>query len=1223
MNNKLLFKPYVLISSGFALAIMFFLGTTLFNPIETSLFWGVSAFGTINVTFYLIIIVAYLLYLILPTLTSRIKQISDVLLYLSILSALITAVYVAPNNQESWFLSFNFFLRNYGYMIGVVLGLSTASIIGSFQILSKIKKATPTPKQGIIYTSVTIVAFSLFTIMLFGTWRFGSIYSILTAMLITSAIIALGAIFLRSGSLAKDILTDEVVMTSPDNKRCSLVNLNKKNMPQFIISVVFFVLFAGAGIYGIVDKSEILFFPGAPIPGTARGFQIVVILIATLFVIAQITLATFELTKARKAENNGKRGILYAVFRNPVVRVFKSFFEIIGLTVGIYYFCIVMYLPEMFINEAAFMLIGVLIYLIPVLLISKFSKKDYSKLVELCSYAFGVVLFVICMFLLLNDNVNNGVQYIGYVTPTDSFPFKFIHSAGHYALMGIALGIILAYTIRTKFFASTKFNPSNYRAVGLAFGMFLLGLLTVGFGHAIVLLKGAGEWPPTWNMKVSDIPFGTFFTTVFAIMFGLSCATEIIARLTSLRGSSNSTDALSDVKIENRQHEKAISANLKALIAKLKPEKLSYKAIPVAILIASIVFINCVLIIVPLNKTAGRDLVAQGDGYYIWVTDSYEKVMPTAYVPVSGFNKVAAASIDVARNEYASIQLVWKTTSSIKNLNATVSKPRMIADNSDALIDEIELRYARNLYDSTYPEILEPINGQNLESGYNYPLWLSFFTDTDQIPGAYQSTIKFTFEEKGVSKEALVYVNIQVASFALPESSHYFYNLPWTETEYTSAFYSQHRQFLNGATMVDPLINTSWYDTEQKKWDYSKPLSEEVQDRVFKYWDRTVVTGEDLWNAWADIAIESLKTGRTVIRIDYQTFIADDETGIGNPDNWDGEKWTGTVWDASERQAIYDYYYYLNAFLLSKKIPGGTLADKVIVKWKDEWDQPQFFKKSPSGRLLDRAELYKLYELEVSQMYNARAAAVADAGAESGMRMLANVNPIAVNMDILFDYFDIYCPLSYAISDELVNYCHENGKTVWLYTCVQPFLPYANQFAYNQLYETHITQWQVYATRTEGYWLWNSEYRYNSNFFYGFNGYLDGVFVFYEDGKKPEVLEANTFMTGIRFETATESIEEAEMFIMLENILLDLKNNNPDALAFAKEQLSLLNAKIKECTKSMSEWTHDIKKMREVVKWTRATLETIYTTYYASTPEKFDAVVNGSWNTFINPFEDA
>ncbi|MDR3293185.1 MAG: sulfur globule family protein [Clostridiales bacterium] len=1337
MKNKL-YLSYALSSAAFALAVLLLSGVVLFNPIETSLFWGRTALGTINVTMYLTVIAAYAFYMLRPRLTPQIKEWTDILLFVSLFSALITATLTTGYNQESWFLAFSWFVKNYGYMFGFVIGLSMASIMGGFQIFTASydrayvqEKGTNAKFRGLF---AFVVKFAAIAISLFAVWRYCSHVVLLFALFGYALLFAATALFFKltaKKSPLNPYAEARFASYSPKSKeeisRLYGEQYNGKKLKNAYIRmfsragyapskrdlrtvrnlISFFVLFIAIGIYGIIDNSEILFFPGAPIPGTVRGFQIAAIVAAILFILTLTRLIYAELLDVKKnilIEKNRKS----AFGGGSLVYIVKSIFEVFALAMAVYYFCIVIYLPNMFIKELAFIAVGAVIYFVAVRLAKKSKKGDRSDVAAKGVYFFAVLLFLGCAALLLWDNLTNGYQYTGYVTAVDNFPFKFILSYWHAAAIGIVVGIVLSDKLHYSFGRTECFSPRNGRAAGISVAVFLIGLLTVGFGHALTLLNGAGGWPPTWEFKLFDIPFGRFFTVAFAAMFPIAFIVDILTNIYLLKKPKNAE--LADAPIEAAQNGGAVDTvqyggiarndvapygatygaqygsqyglrqgssygsapygaqygspyggapnrapygspyggaqyggspygGAQQVAAKCRAEqyaaqccteevvavKKSHALRTFGILLSCILLVASVPLAALLTRSGfSRDILAESDGYFIWAADSYEKVMPKAYVSKVGSKRVDAVTIDVARNEYGSLQLVWNTATEISELNASVY---IKEKDGGAIISDASLRLAVTLYEETYPEILAPIDGQSLKKGENTSIWFSFFTDYDQKPGDYRAEIKFTFRAGADTalKEETVNVDISVAPYALPKTAHYFYNLPWDETQVTTDFYAKYKQYNDGSELIDSLHNrTAWYDDVKGEWDFDRPLTEAVIKKTLRDWGATVATGTDLWELWADIQTKALQGGRPDLLMPYISLL-----NIGSAENWTGETWSGGKWDAEDSKIIYDYYYFVNEFLISRDIGGGqTLADRAIIKWKDEWDQPQFYGKSSTGRVLDRDELYGIYALELAEMNRARANAVSDARTNAvknadttnGIRYLANVNPIADGMEPMFDYFDIYCPLSYAISKELTEYCRANGKAVWLYTCVQPFLPYANQFAYNQLYETHITQWQVYLTRTEGYWLWRSDYNGNSNYFYGFNGFFDGVFIYYENGEKPESLTAGSFMTGIRFETATESIEEVEYFIMLENILLDLKKSGKLSAKDADAYLAEMNKRVSSCSSSMSEWTASTKKMKQTMDWTRATLGELYSKYYSARPDDFTAVTEGKWNAGVNPF---
>jgi hypothetical protein len=1236
---------YVLGSAAFALSLVLLVGILLLNPIETALFWGRSALGTINITMYLTVIAAYLAYLLRPRLTKQIKEFTDILLFASIFSALITAIFTSGSNQESWFLALNWFIVNHGYMFGLIIGLSIASIMGTFQIFTASYGRAYLKEKGgkpnVFALAAFIAFFAVFAIGFLFVWRYGSHIALLSLIFVCALVFAVFAFVFwlsRSPSFLNSHAAERFASFAPKTegevselyakqyggKRLSAASSrifgragyapSKKDLRALRAAVFFLILFAAVGVYGLIDKTEILFFPGAPVPGTVRRFQIAAIAAALIFLVALMLGSKSELGGVRKNILTEK-GVKSVFNGYPFLHCIKSVFEIFALAMSVYYFCIVIYLPDMLMKELAFAILGAAVYFIVVRRAKKSGKGDRSDIAAKGVYLFAFLIFVVCVALLLDDNLKNGVANDErLVLPQDNFPFKFIHSIWHTAMMGIVIGVLLADKIYYGFARAESFSTRSGRAAGISFAVFVIGLITVGFGHAIVLLNGAGDWPPTYGFKVFDIPFGKFFTVAFGLMFVAAVVIELLSGIAILKTPRSAVGVAAASNAPPLKPLLSASAKPKA-VAKRRPAARAAAALIAAALIVSSVPLASFFVTSELS----REIVAEGDGYYIWTTDSYEKVMPQAYISKKGSKRVDAASISVAKNEYGSLQFIWRTETDVENLNATVT---ISEKGGSAVISDAALRLAENLYVDTYPEILAPIDGQTIKKGENTSVWFSFFTDYYQQAGDYLAELDFSFVTDGKPGNQKVYVNIEVAPYALPKNSHYFFVLPWDETDFTNGFYAKYRQFQNGGKLIDGLANRSlWYDGVSGSWDYTRPLSQSVIDSTYKNWGIVVATGMDLWNAWADIAVAELNAGRPAIMLDYLTVIASVD-GIRNPANWTGETWNGSAWEAEGEQTIYSYYYFLNEFLLSKQVNAQeTLADRTLLKWKDEWDQPQFFPSSPTGRTLGRKETYEIYKLELSVMNRARDAAVTAAGASGGLSYLANVNPVAENMEILFDYFDIYCPLSYTITDELVSYCHERGKTVWLYTCVQPFLPYANQFGYNQLMDTHITQWQLYQTRTEGYWLWKSDLDENTNFFYGFNGYLDGIFIYYENGEKPDTITAGSFMTGIRFETATESIEEVEYFIMLENILVDLKKNGNLSAKDADALIKELQKRVSSCVKSVSDWTKNQKKMRQTIEWTRTTIGSLYSQHYASRPGYFSDVVEGKWNTAVNPLD--
>ncbi|MDR3345511.1 MAG: hypothetical protein LBT21_08010 [Oscillospiraceae bacterium] len=1179
------------VTGGFAPALLLLGAVGLFNPIETSLFWGQSALGTINVTFYLTCLLGYCAYLLLPRRTLRVKIAADILLAAALGALCVTAVLTMGARQEAWFLSFNWLLVNRGWVFGAALGLAVTSLMGTLSLASVWRGKTggaanaqlgDEKSRGIRAGGAAwlIIGFAGFSALLFTVLRYCSVYTLTGALAGAAILLAIFSVLWLPKAL-------------PSAARAELSarpkKLAKKDKLRLAVAAVFILLFAGAGIYGLIDKSEIIFLPGAPLPGTVRAFQMAAVGLGILCMIVFALLGKSELRELRlaAAEEKGYSGKKAKHRAAPLFRTIQSIGLLFGFGTVFYYFPIVMRLPDFLPKAALFIAVGAGLYYALAQLGSRLTR-DFSDLFAKISKLAGLGLFALLLCLIMRDNLQNGVQYTGYVTGDPYFPFEFIHSWGHAALAGLSLGLFLADELYYRALRTKPVGASAARYAGVGLWIFALGIICASIPHAVTLLEGSGEWPPTYGFKVGDIPFGHFFPWVFGGLLAFGVLAELASSLWLLKPSPAA--AAEEIAVPKA-----------APTVRKKPIH-SLRIAAAVLLIAEL----GVLALTPLLFGDYDESVRYniGNGADIFTADSYERVSPTAKISaksVSSDSTVNKPLIDTAirlgGNEYGSAQLIWKTGEAVENLRGTIAFESGGNAASAEGFNTAELRLAKNIYDGAYPEILEPLDGQTLPANQNSTIWFSFFTDYGAAAGEYYATLSFTFTQGDEEKTASAQLQINVDPYSLPKNSHYLYNLPYDENDYTTSYYAKRRQFMDGGRLTDYLTNReAWYDEKNGVWDYSRPLAPEKIADLKRDWNIDALTGDELWDAFMDVAqhlIEDL--GQPMVRGDYLTVIARKGDGISNPANWDGETWTGTAWCETESQIAYKFYYTLNQKLLTRKLAEGTLAERVVIKWKDEFEQSQFFPSSPGGRTLQREEMYKIYALELSEMNRARADAVKAAGlsGDMGVRYLANCDPTAENFDILFDYFDIYCPLSYRITQELVDVCKAAGKRIWQYTCCQPFLPYANQFSYNQTSEAHITQWMNYKYGLEGYWLWRSDYQNPAVFYYGFTGYLDGVFVYYPDGEKPEQLTEGSFYTGIRFEAATEAIEETELFLLLENSLNALRDAGKITADDADKNLAELRCLVDSAVDSPYLWETDSAQLKDTVGRVRSMLSAL------------------------------
>jgi hypothetical protein len=1123
-------------SAGLSFALLLIGAVGLFNPIETSLFWGQSALGTVNITFYLTVLLGYAAFLVFPRKTLKLKQAADLLLALSLIVLLSIAYATMGTRQEAWFLAFNWLLVHHGWSFGLTLGLAIVSLMGTLSIAGV--GARHARARGAEIPAI-LSYFALFSSVFFALWRYSDVFTLVAALAGAAVLLAF------FGALVRPSVTVTAHYESLSRR------IEKPALLRLIPVGIFVLLFAGIGVFGLVNKTEIIFYPGAPLPATVRPFQIAAIAAAFACLILFAYLSKAD-TKALRSEIAIEKGYCCKK-KNFLSGDFFHVLQAIGLLFGFatvfYYFPIVLRLPDFLPKIALFVLLGGFVYTLAVHIARR--QRDRAAWV-LKLLALG--LFAAVLTLLVRDSQQNGVQYDGYVTGAPYFPFVFIHGWGHAALAGLSLGLFLADALYTRVFRVQAHDASPARFAGVGLWIFALGITLVGIPHALTLLNGQGEWPPTWSFDVpigEGIPFGEFFPWAFGGLLALGVLGNLLGSLWLWKPSREELDT-APVNVTSEAQAPT----------KRRGWRLALSVLLIVCLCLGSLFLGGFMWL--YGNSFERHNVATA-GAQIVQASAYERVSPTARIQVQEASAEGAdnyhAQVRVGGNEYGSVQLVWKTGESpVENLRGTVQF-RSTKDPEGKLFNTVELRLAQNLYDDAYPEILVPLDGQTLPVQRNSTLWLSFFTDEKIGRSDYIAILDFTYTVDGEAKTEQVLVDVQVDPYTLPKDTRVLYNLPYEENSYTTAYYAKRRQYMDGGRLTDNLTSRArWYDETQKKWDFSRAVDPDFAAEIKANWDIDVKTGNDVWEAFAKVATHLIvDLGQPMVRADYLTVLVRGDSGIGNPENWTDGQWTGKAWDAYERQIVYDFYKIFNEKLLAHALPDGNpLASRIVIKWKDEFEQPQFFPSNPDGRTLEREELYKIYALELSAMNAARSEAVlaqykvmppvgsmsyyrlTKKMATQGIRYLANCDPTGENFDILFDYFDIYCPLSYRITDALVEKCRDAGKRIWQYTCCQPFLPYANQFAYNQTLETHITQWMNYKYDLEGYWLWRSDYKNPAVFYHGFNGWLDGVFVYYPDGEKAAQIGAGDFYTGIRFEVATEAIEETELFYLYEQTLRDL-----------------------------------------------------------------------------------
>ena len=144
------------------------------------------------------------------------------------------------------------------------------------------------------------------------------------------------------------------------------------------------------------------------------------------------------------------------------------------------------------------------------------------------------------------------------------------------------------------------------------------------------------------------------------------------------------------------------------------------------------------------------------------------------------------------------------------------------------------------------------------------------------------------------------------------------------------------------------------------------------------------------------------------------------------------------------------------------------------------------------------------------------------------IKLTAVSPPEADLVHYLNEYIDIYCPTTYDRDKPMWDARIAEGKEMWYYVCVGPIGPYPNNHYYNRLYEGRLLNWQMWLYGLRGNLGWSIYHNRHGGYAVGYNGYGDGLFVYYENGEMYD---------SISWEQVLDGIEDYEYFWLLNQTL--------------------------------------------------------------------------------------
>lgn len=1268
MKEKKFYPTYLVVTLGFALALVVFFGLGILNPLESTIMWSIDALGTFNITMMIGVLLTIIVYMLRPGQTKKIKGYSDILLFVFTFINFMVFIFTMSGYQEAWYLGFSWFIRNFGYAAGVMMALAISSGVGSVQILTASYGRARMEKKGVkanlLIPLSIIIVFALFVILIMYLWKYSSLFNVMLTFFIATLVFSLGATYylVMCNKFGDSLVLNEyavnkfasysenaeVVMPLKKmplrkliTKIFSKAGYNPKISDIVAISLIALDILAliVVGIYGIFHPEQYDFGVSAMVPGTISFFEIYTLIIMAVGIIILFWMAQNENNRTNK-DIFREKGIQNRFLTYPYLSFIKAFAQVLAVLTFIYYFTIVVYLPDVWMKEALFVIVGAIIYFGVIYGAKYLFKKIPTDIIAKVMNALALVLFLAVISNLRADSIANGYEIDSGVAFIDLFfPFEYIHSWAHCMAMGIIIGIILSNQLYFNFFRGESFSPKTGRVVGFHFAAYMVGLLCVGICFALVKVDGAGDWPPV-NMTKTIVP----------LISNLLIITIVIDLINNwhIFKFKNVPVLLLENKDETEVKASLPSARFEEVINDVHSKKFNATLL-VGLIVFCLVILTVPTIAISASSTFSRDVVASGDGYFIWTTDSYEKVMPNAKV-IEG-NKVDAGSIDVARNEYGAVQIVWSCDDYIPNITADAVIAQV--GGTDTITD-YQIRLVGNIYGDAYPEILYDLDSfvdqPTLTKGENNTFWFNFWTKEDQTPGVYEAKLSFKWDDEEDENEPSnsqdVIIRINVAEYKLSTNMHISYRIPYADDLYSTEYYAKRHIWQSYNVNGDLISDSSFYDTTSHSWNFNRPLTEnQIADNI-ETWGFDATTGMELWDQWAEEQIREItEYGKPYVQIDYYSEIME---AIEQSDGkyWKDDTYTEFDYDLFNStdeggDRVYKFYYWMNRYLATKQVTAETtLLDYTWFKWHDEFEQSQFFCEYPNGddfELEDRTQLFTIYQNELATIRQAKIDALDDLGISytttdpSADNYIKKVGLQTVcileicedwesDADLILPYIDTIMPLSYKVSDEVMTKANNTGTTLWMYCCVQPWSPYANVFGHNQLYETHVFAWQLYQGRMQGCYFWRSDYRGNQ-YFYGFNGWLDGTFVYYPSQGKVLPTTDGSFYSGIRLETACESIEEYEFFIMLEKMLVDLKENGNMSEAAANELIATLKSKVDECASQQEYFTEDYTKMQDTVAWARNEIASLTEDYYSSRMAYLDDLCESSWDYSSNPLD--
>lgn len=541
------------------------------------------------------------------------------------------------------------------------------------------------------------------------------------------------------------------------------------------------------------------------------------------------------------------------------------------------------------------------------------------------------------------------------------------------------------------------------------------------------------------------------------------------------------------------------------------------------------------------------------DHVALWWCDATRKVSRTRPVPEA---KDDAVRLEAARNDFEAVQVVIRPERALSGLKCSVSDltgpdaARIASDQIQILrVGYVKVTAPTDKVGQAgeWPDPLPPLDRPlDVPAGVNQPLWILVHVPKTAAPGDYSGRLQLTAD----GWSAQVPLKLHVWNFTLPDAPRtasafglsarniFRYHNVQREEDKRAVFAKYMKSFADHR--ISPYDPTPLDPIEYKFVPEADPPRAEVK---FDRFDAAMQRAIDEWH------ITSFKLH--IPGMGWGTFHSRSEGELV------GHKAGTPKYEAMFASAIQQVEAHLRE--------RGWL-DKAYVYWFDEPEPRDYdFVKAGMARIRKYAP---------------------------GICRMLTEEPI----EPLFDFVDLWCPVSPAFDLEQARARQAAGEQLWWYICTGPKEPYCTLFIDHPATDLRVWLWQTWQRNISGILIWESIYWTSDTAFpdslqnpyedpmsyvTGYStprgekkpwGNGDGRFLYPPEsaaaGSKEPNLEPP--VSSIRWEMLREGIEDLDYLYILADRIKTARADEE----LAKQARALLEVPA-EITAGMTEYTYD------------------------------------------------